>query len=51
VFSEKKIKNRKHLFIPLGPLVSFIYLLSTKKNIHFLEDHPMNTPTKFGSMA
>ena len=34
---------------PLGPLVSFVYFWSTKKNINFVGDHPLNIHTKFGS--
>ena len=35
--SEKEVKNRPH------PLVSLVYLRSTKKN--FLKDQPNNIPT------
>jgi hypothetical protein len=47
--SEKKIKKQTPFLTPLD----LWFLLCTsdqqKKAIHFLEDHQMNIPTKFGS--
>jgi hypothetical protein len=44
VVPEKKIQN----FDTFGPPVSFVYFQSTKKKL-FLEDHPINIPTRFGA--
>lgn len=34
------------MYTHIWPLGRFF---SEKKNIHFVEDHPMNIPTKFGA--
>ena len=45
--TNSTFKNRKHIFCTLEPL---LYLwISDRKNIDYVEDHPMNIPTHWPS--
>ena len=42
-------KTENTMLDTFEPIVSFVCFRSTKKNIHFFEDHPVSIPNKFGS--
>jgi protein tyrosine/serine phosphatase len=52
-FQRRRLKTDNTLFDTFGPLVSFkyknVFPNQQQKNITFLEDHPMNIPTKISS--